>query len=149
MSDVQLITKMISKKSGINSYKIRTGSIAETDWNKIAYAIGEISELPFKIISNAMNIQMIEKTIRKLKNKNEVDLVIIDYIQLIKNKGKFGTREQEVADISRTLKLLTLELNIPIIALCQLNRNATKSEPTLADLRESGSIEQDKREDVA
>lgn len=143
MSDVQLITKMISKKSGINSYKIRTGSIAEKDWDKIAYAIGEISELPFKIISNAMNIQMIEKTIRKLKNKNEVDLVIIDYIQLIKNKGKFGTREQEVADISRTLKLLTLELNIPIIALCQLNRNATKSEPTLADLRESGSIEQD------
>lgn len=149
MSDVQLITKMISKKSGINSYKIRAGSIAEKDWDKIAYAIGEISELPFKIISNAMNIQSIEKTIRKLKNNNEVDLVIIDYIQLIKNKGRFGTREQEVADISRTLKLLTLELNIPIIALCQLNRNATKSEPTLADLRESGSLEQDKREDVA
>lgn len=143
MSDVQLITKMISKKSSINSYKIRIGNLIEKDWEKIAYAIGELSKLPLKIVPNAMTIQKIEQIIKKLKNKNEVDLVIIDYIQLIKNKGKFGTREQEVADISRTLKLLTLELNIPIIALCQLNRNATKSEPTLADLRESGSIEQD------
>lgn len=69
--------------------------------------------------------------------------MVIDYIQLIKNKGKFNSREQEVADITRTLKLLSLELNIPIIGLCQLNRNATRQEPTLADLRESGAIEQD------
>ena len=143
MSDTQLIQKIISKNSSINSYKLRSGNIEKEDWDKLIESIEKISHLPLKIITNAMNIQKIEQTIKKLKNKNEVDLVIIDYIQLIKNKGKFNSREQEVADISRTLKLLTLELNIPIIALCQLNRNANKNEPTLADLRESGSIEQD------
>lgn len=143
MSDTQLIQKIIAKSSKVNSYKMRSGNIEEEDWQKIAKTIEQISHLPFKIITNAMNIQKIEQIIKRLKQKNQVDLVIIDYIQLIKNKGKFSSREQEVADISRTLKLLTLELNIPIIALCQLNRNANKSEPTLADLRESGSIEQD------
>lgn len=144
MSDVQLIQKLISKKTGVNSYKMRSGNLVDDDWDKIAEGIGELSSLPIRIITKAFNIQQIEKTIRKLKNKNELDLVVIDYIQLIKNQGSFNSREQQVADISRTLKLLTLELNIPIIALCQLNRNATKAEPTLADLRESGSIEQDK-----
>ena len=70
-------------------------------------------------------------------------MLVIDYIQLLKSSSKFNSREQEVADISRRLKLLTLELNIPIIALCQLNRNAVRNEPTTADLRESGSLEQD------
>ncbi|MBQ2349652.1 MAG: DnaB-like helicase C-terminal domain-containing protein, partial [Cytophagales bacterium] len=143
MSDVQLIQKLISKKTGVNSYKMRSGNLVDDDWDKIAEGIGELSDLPIRIITKAFNIQQIEKTIRKLKNKNELDLVVIDYIQLIKNQGNFSSREQQVADISRTLKLLTLELNIPIIALCQLNRNANKTEPTLADLRESGSIEQD------
>ena len=78
-----------------------------------------------------------------MKNKSNLDLLVIDYLQLLKNNGSFKSREQEVADISRTLKLLSLELEIPIIALCQLNRNASRSEPTLADIRESGSIEQD------
>ena len=143
MSDVQLIQKLISKKTGVNSYKMRSGNLVDDDWNKIAEGFGELCDLPIRIITKAFNIQQIEKTIRKLKNKNELDLVVIDYIQLIKNQGNFSSREQQVADISRTLKLLTLELNIPIIALCQLNRNANKTEPTLADLRESGSIEQD------
>lgn len=143
MSDVQLIQKLISKKTGVNSYKMRSGNLEDDDWEKIAEGLGELCDLPIRIITKAFNIQQIEKTIRKLKNKNELDLVVIDYIQLIKNQGNFSSREQQVADISRTLKLLTLELNIPIIALCQLNRNANKTEPTLADLRESGSIEQD------
>lgn len=143
MSDVQLIQKLISKKTGVNSYKMRSGNLVDDDWEKIAEGMGELCDLPIRIITTAFNIQQIEKTIRKLKNKNELDLVVIDYIQLIKNQGNFSSREQQVADISRTLKLLTLELNIPIIALCQLNRNANKTEPTLADLRESGSLEQD------
>ena len=87
--------------------------------------------------------KQIERNARKLKNKNNLDLLVIDYLQLVRNTGNFKSREQEVADISRTLKLLSLELNIPIIALCQLNRNASKAEPTLADIRESGAIEQD------
>ena len=80
---------------------------------------------------------------KRLKNKDKLDLLIIDYIQLLKSQGKFNLREQEVAEISRRLKLLSLEINIPIISLCQLNRNANTGEPTLADLRESGSLEQD------
>ena len=143
MSETQMIQKMISKKSRVNTYRMRRGTLEENDWNKISLAIGEISNLPINLITNATNIQKIETVIRKLKNKNQADLVVIDYIQLIKNKSKFNNREQEVADITRTLKLLCLELNIPIIGLCQLNRNATKQEPSLADLRESGSIEQD------
>lgn len=89
------------------------------------------------------SIQSIEVEARRLKNKNQLDLLVIDYLQLVKNTGNFKSREQEVADISRTLKLLSLDLKIPIIALCQLNRNASRLEPTLADIRESGAIEQD------
>ena len=97
----------------------------------------------FTIITKASSIQQIEIEARRLKNKNKLDLLIIDYLQLVRNAGRFNSREQEVADISRTLKLLSLEMEIPIIALCQLNRNASKNEPTLADIRESGAIEQD------
>ena len=103
----------------------------------------DISQLPIKIITKANSIQQIEIEARRMKNKNKLDLLIIDYLQLVRNTGNFNSREQEVADISRTLKLLSLDLEIPIIALCQLNRNASKNEPTLADIRESGAIEQD------
>lgn len=143
MSDTQLIQKLIASKARINSYKMRRGTLEEADFEKIRDVSENISNLPITLISRATTIQKIETTIRKLKNKNQLDLVIIDYIQLIKNNKKLPSREQEVADITRTLKLLSLELDIPIIGLCQLNRNATKAEPTLADLRESGSIEQD------
>lgn len=143
MSDKQLIQKLIASKARINSYKMRRGTLEESDFEKISNVSADISKLPITLISNATTIQKIETIIRKLKNKNQLDLIIIDYIQLIKNNKKLPSREQEVADITRTLKLLSLELNIPIIGLCQLNRNATKAEPTLADLRESGSIEQD------
>lgn len=143
MSDTQIIQKMLATKTKINSYKMRMGTLEEADWNQIAEASSEISQLPINLITNATSIQKIETIVRKLKNKDELDLLVIDYIQLIRNKGKFNNREQEVADITRTLKLLSLELNIPIIGLCQLSRNANKQEPTLADLRESGAIEQD------
>lgn len=143
MSDIQIIQKILSTKTKVNSYKMRMGTIEDDDWGKIAKASGEISKLPITLITKATTIQAIETLARKLKNRNKLDLLIIDYIQLIKNKGKFNNREQEIADITRTLKLLSLELKIPIIGLCQLNRNATRQEPTLADLRESGAIEQD------
>ena len=143
MSEYQIIQKMLMKKTRVNSYKMRLGTLEEQDLEKISFASAEIAELPIHLITNARTIQHIENIARKLKNKNNLGLLVIDYIQLIKNKGKFNNREQEVADITRTLKLLSLELDIPIIGLCQLNRNASKAEPTLADLRESGSIEQD------
>ena len=143
MSDTQIIQKMLAKRTRINSYKMRMGTMEQSDIDAMAIAGTEISELPIHLITKARTLQHIENIARKLKNRCNLGLLVIDYIQLIKNKGKFGNREQEVADITRTLKLLSLELDIPIIGLCQLSRNATRQEPTLADLRESGAIEQD------
>lgn len=143
MSDSQIIQKMIAKKTRINSYKMRVGTLEEQDLASIGEASVELSALPIHLTTKARTIQQIEVIARKLKNQNKLGLLIIDYIQLIQNKGKFNSREQEVADITRTLKLLSLELNIPIIGLCQLSRNATRQEPLLSDLRESGAIEQD------
>lgn len=143
MSEFQIIQKMIANKTRVNSYNMRLGTLEEQDLEKIGVAGAEIAELPIHLITKVRTIQQIENIARKLKNKSNLGLLVIDYIQLIKNSGKFNNREQEVADITRTLKLLSLELDIPIIGLCQLNRNASKAEPTLADLRESGSIEQD------
>ena len=143
MSQTQLIQKMIAKQSIVNSYKMRLGTLEEGDWEKIANASIKLAELNLTINTKVRTIQDIEVIAKRLKNKDKLDLLIIDYIQLLKSQGKFNLREQEVAEISRRLKLLSLEINIPIIALCQLNRNANIGEPTLADLRESGSLEQD------
>ena len=143
MSETQLIQKILAKKSRINSYKMRLGTLEHTELERIGKTSAEIATLPIYLTTKARTIQQIEAIARRLKNKNNLGLLIIDYIQLIKNKGKFSSREQEVADITRTLKLLSLELKIPIVGLCQLNRNATRQEPLLSDLRESGAIEQD------
>lgn len=143
MSETQIVQKLIARVSNVDSNKLRTGNLDQLEQEKVAIAEGEISDLPFFINTRIRNIQEIENYARRLKNKNNLGLLIIDYIQLVKSKNKFNSREQEVAEISRTLKLLSLELKIPIIGLCQLNRNAARTEPTLADLRESGAIEQD------
>lgn len=146
MSDVQLIFKIVSQISGVKLYDMRRGLLQDEHWKKIGEASSEIQGLPLKIISNTNSLPEIVNIIRRMKNQGKLDFVVIDYLQLIRNNSKYNSREQEVADISRTLKLLTLELNIPIMALCQLNRASLQNkgkEPTLADLRESGSIEQD------
>lgn len=143
MSEEQIIQKILAKKARVNSRKIRNGYLTSEELDRIYIKSGEISDLPLLLYTKLSSIQQIEIEARKLKNKGKLDLLIIDYLQLVRNLGNFKSREQEVADISRTLKLLSLELEIPIIALCQLNRNAVKNEPTLADIRESGSIEQD------
>ncbi len=143
MSKEQIVQKILAKKTRVNSRKIRNGDLTENEIEKIGLACGEICELPMNILTKANTIQKIEMETRRMKNRNKLDLLIIDYLQLVRNVGNFKSREQEVADISRTLKLLSLELEIPIIALCQLNRNASRNKPTLADIRESGSIEQD------
>lgn len=143
MSEIQIIQKLISKKARVNSRKIRNASLNDEEIERVGLVSQQISTLPFNILTKANTIQQIEIEARRLKNKNKLDLLVIDYLQLVRNTGNFKSREQEVADISRTLKLLSLELDIPIIALCQLNRNASKNEPTLADIRESGAIEQD------
>ena len=143
MSDEQIIQKILAKRTRINSRKIRNGDLSEEQVQKIINECMETSSLPISILTKVSSIQQIELEARRMKNRDNLDLLIIDYLQLVRNSGSFKNREQEVADISRTLKLLSLELQIPIIALCQLNRNASKAEPTLADIRESGAIEQD------
>ena len=143
MSDKQIITKLIARNARINSTKMRLGTLTDQEMIKVTEEACEIAERPLYITSKLRTIQQIETEARKLKNKKDIGLIIIDYIQLIKSAQKFNLREREVADITRTLKLLTLELKIPIIGLCQLNRNATRQEPMLSDLRESGAIEQD------
>lgn len=143
MADTQLIQKLIAKEGQVDSYRLKAGMLEIDDFNKISRVCSDISCLNFHVMSKIRTIQEIEVRARQLKNRDELDVLMIDYLQLIKNGGRFGNREQEVADISRTLKLLSLELEIPIIALCQLNRNANRNEPCLADLRESGAIEQD------
>ena len=143
MSDTQLIQKMIARVGNVKSYRMRMGTIEDEDWNRISNAIGKLSDLKFNTNSKIRTIQRLELEARKLKNRGKLDLLIIDYIQLLKSKDKFNSREQEVADISRRLKLMSLELDIPVVALCQLNRNASNNEPNLSDLRESGSLEQD------
>ena len=143
MSEEQIIHKIIAKRTSINSRKIRNGDLNTNEIDRVGQACIEISNLPLTILTKANKIQQIEIIARKMKNRDKLDLLIVDYLQLVQSSGNFRSREQEVADISRTLKLLSLELEIPIIALCQLNRNASKAEPTLADIRESGAIEQD------
>ena len=143
MSDEQIIQKILSKRTKINSRKIRNGDLNEEEMTKVSVACSEITEIPINILTKANTIQQIEIEARRMKNRKKLNLLVIDYLQLVRNIGNFKSREQEVADISRTLKLLSLELEIPIIALCQLNRNASRNEPTLADIRESGAIEQD------
>lgn len=143
MSATQIINKIVARKSRVNANCLRNGSLTDIQIPKVAETFQKISELPITILTKTNSIQKIETEARKLKNKKDLGLLVIDYLQLVKNQNKFNSREQEVADISRTLKLLSLELEIPIIALCQLNRNASRQRPTLADLRESGAIEQD------
>lgn len=143
MSEIQLTQKMISRLSRVDSNRIRNGTLTDEELQKVSEATIKIFDLPIFINTKARNIQQIEAYARRLKNKENLGLLIIDYIQLVKSINKTQSREQEVAEITRTLKLLSNELKIPIIGLCQLNRNAARNKPILADLRESGAIEQD------
>lgn len=144
MSKKQLGNRLVSSRSGIDSHRIRSGWLEQEDFDKISKATAELAELKMIIDSKSTTIQEIEIKAYELKEKKNIGLMIIDYLQLLKSKNKYSIREQEVAEISRKLKLLSKDLNIPIIALCQLNRESLKrTRPTNADLRESGSLEQD------
>lgn len=143
MSEEQITQKQLSRNSRINSKKIKNGNLTEGEFIKLNNLAGLVSQQSLTVITDTNTIQKVELETRRMKNRNNLDLLIIDYLTLLGNTENFKSREQEVANISRTLKLLSLELNIPIIALCQLNRNANRNEPTLADIRESGAIEQD------
>ena len=151
MSSVQLVNRLISGETEIEQEKIRKGALAEWEWTKLHSKIGKLSEAPLFIDDTpALNIFEFRAKCRRLKAQYDIQMIIIDYLQLMHGKGdgKGGNREQEIGSISRALKSVAKELNVPVIALSQLsraveNRPGAAKRPMLSDLRESGSIEQD------
>ena len=148
MSKEQLVNRMLCSEAMVDSNKVRTGKIEEDDWVKLATALGPLSEAPIYIDDTpGISIMEIRAKCRKLKLEKNIGLVIIDYLQLVQASNKRNaSREQEISEISRSLKILAKELDVPVIALSQLSRAAEQRQdhrPMLSDLRESGAIEQD------
>jgi replicative DNA helicase len=153
MSKEQLVDKLLSSVSGVDNWKIRTGKFDESkdnnEFQKLGEAIGTLDQAPIWIDdSGSLNVLELRSKARRLKTRHNIGLLIIDYLQLMSGTGRnYGNnRVQEVSDISRGLKILAKELNIPVIALSQLSRSVEGRDdkrPMLSDLRESGSIEQD------
>jgi len=149
MSKEQLAIRMLTSESKVDSKKLRSGNLEQEDWDKLAMATEKLSVVPV-FINDSTNLSPYElTTIAKQLDKeteNGVSLVIVDYLQLMKGNRPNMPREQEIAEISRSLKGVAKDLNIPVVALSQLNRaleNRSDKHPQLSDLRESGSIEQD------
>jgi replicative DNA helicase len=144
-----LVNRMISAVGQIDSYKLSTGSLQSNDWKRYNEALSQLAETNIYIEDNAsITASEIRAKCRRLANSEKgLGLVVIDYLQLVTSGGRRAeSRQVEVAEISRSLKTMSLELNVPVIALAQLSRNAERREnaqPMLADLRESGSLEQD------
>ena len=148
MTKIQLVLRMITEHEGIDFYKIKTGQLSIQEWGLIDEMIGQINKLNLYIADdkNIVFLHNIKSIARKMKREGKLQLMEIDYLQLIQTGLKFGTRDLEVGYITRELKNLAKELDIPIILLAQLNRpikGAIIKSPTLEDLRESGNIEQD------
>lgn len=149
MGAEQLINRMISSEGQIEGWKLTSGNLLKSDWNKVDEAISRLADTKIFIDDTpGMTISEIRAKCRRLAaSEKDLGIVIIDYLQLISGSAKYaGNRQQEIAEISRSLKTLAMELKIPIVALAQLSRSVESREdkrPLLSDLRESGSIEQD------
>ncbi|WP_434793793.1 Replicative DNA helicase [Terrisporobacter petrolearius] len=147
MSKEQLVQRMLSAQSNVELSKIKTGSLGESDWPRIIDAMAVLSEANIFIDDTpGIKISEIRSKCRRLKIEKGLDLILIDYLQLMEGEGKNENRQQEIAKISRSLKILAKELDCPVVALSQLSRSPELRKdhrPILSDLRESGSIEQD------
>jgi replicative DNA helicase len=151
MSSRQLVTRMISSEAEITGEKLKRGTLADHEWQQLNSKIARLNDAPIFIDDTpALSVFELRSKCRRLKEQHNVDLIIIDYLQLMRGddaNNKNGNREQEVSYISRSLKALAKELDVPVIALAQLSRASEKrgvaTIPMLSDLRESGSIEQD------
>lgn len=147
MSKAQVGNRILCSEAMVDSNKVRTGQMDDEDWVKLATTLGTLSDAPIYIDDTpGINITGIRTKCRKLKMEKNIGLIVIDYLQLIQGTGKSNSREQEIAEISRSLKVLAKELDVPVIALSQLSRSSEQrndKRPMLSDLRESGSIEQD------
>jgi replicative DNA helicase len=147
MGRSEITMRLLSAEARILLSHLRTGQMTDDDWNRLARKMGEIAEAPL-FIDDSPNLSMMEiraKT-RRLKQRHDLKVVVVDYLQLMSSPRRVENRQQEVAEISRSLKLLAKELEVPVIAISQLNRGPEQradKRPQMADLRESGSLEQD------
>lgn len=148
MSKEQMVNRILCSEAMVDSNKVRTGKLEEDDWTKLAEAIGPLSEAEIYIDDTpGISVMEIRAKCRKLKLEKNIGMVVIDYLQLVQGSNKKnGSREQEISEISRSLKILAKEIGVPVIALSQLSRAVEQRpdhRPMLSDLRESGAIEQD------
>lgn len=148
MSKEQMGNRILCSEAMVDSNKVRTGRVEDEDWSKLAMASGELSESEIFIDDTpGISVMEIRAKCRKMKLEKNIGLVVIDYLQLVQGSNKKGgSREQEISEISRSLKILAKEINVPVIALSQLSRAPEQRpdhRPMLSDLRESGAIEQD------
>ena len=148
MSKEQMVNRILCSEAMVDSNKVRTGKLDEGDWAKLASSLGPLSESEIYIDDTpGISVMEIRAKCRKLKLEKNIGLVVIDYLQLIQGSNKRGgSREQEISEISRSLKILAKEIDVPVIALSQLSRAPEQRpdhRPMLSDLRESGAIEQD------
>lgn len=150
MSSVQLVQRMISSETGIPAEKLRKGTLDNHEWQQLTSMTGKLSTAPIYIDDTpSLSVFDLRSKCRRLKQMHDIQMVVIDYLQLMRGdvEGKGGNREQEISSISRSLKAIAKELNVPIIALSQLSRaveaRGGSKRPQLSDLRESGAIEQD------
>lgn len=148
MSKEQMVNRILCSEAMVDSNKVRTGRLEEEDWTKLAGAIGPLSEAEIYIDDTpGISVMEIRAKCRKLKLEKNIGMVVIDYLQLVQGSNKRnGSREQEISEISRSLKILAKEIGVPVIALSQLSRAVEQRpdhRPMLSDLRESGAIEQD------
>jgi replicative DNA helicase len=147
MSKHEITMRLLSAEAKVPLHHMRAGSLSDEDWAKLARRMGEIADAPL-YIDDSPNMTMMEirAKARRLKQRNDLKLIVIDYLQLMTSGKKVESRQQEVSEFSRALKLLAKELELPVIAMSQLNRGSEQRQdkkPMLSDLRESGSIEQD------
>ncbi|HHV29552.1 MAG TPA: replicative DNA helicase [Clostridium sp.] len=147
MSKEQLVNRMLCCEAMVDSQKMRTGKLEDSDWQKVARALGPLSEAPIYIDDTpGVSVMEIRAKCRRLKIEKNLGLVVIDYLQLMQGRGKGDSRQQEISEISRSLKILAKEIDVPVLTLSQLSRAPelrTDHRPILSDLRESGAIEQD------
>ncbi len=147
MSKEQLVMRLLSSAGRIDSQRIRTGKLQKEDWAKLTRAVGMLSEAPIFIDDTpAISALEMRAKVRRLASQHDIGLIIVDYLQLMRGRGAIENRTQEISEISRSLKALAKEHNVPVIALSQLNRgleSRSDKRPMMSDLRESGAIEQD------
>jgi len=147
MSKEQLVIRMLCSEAQVEGTRLRTGYLSESDWPKLTMAAGTLSDAPIFIDDTAaLSILELRAKARRLKSDHGLGMIIVDYLQLMKGRTRVESRQQEISEISRSLKALSKELNVPVIAVSQLSRKTeerTGNRPQLSDLRESGAIEQD------